>query len=141
MFELLAVEDNPADIVLIQEHFAEPERKVRVHFATDGNEAMDFLRRVGKFADAPRPDLILLDLNLPKKDGREVLKETKKDDALSSIPVVVLTTSSSQSDVRSCYESHANCYFSKPLDLNAFNSLMEMIEDCWLRSACMPRKN
>ena len=106
---------------------------------TDGAKALDFLRRQGQYADAPRPDLILLDLNLPKKDGREVLVEIKNDDSLKLIPVVILTTSASEEDIFKAYAHHANCYITKPVDLDQFIRVVETIENFWLTIVKLPR--
>jgi CheY-like chemotaxis protein len=110
----------------------------RIHTVEDGVEALDFLHRRPPYADAPRPDLILLDLNLPRKDGREVLAEIKADPALRTIPVVVLTTSRARDDVLRSYDLHANCFISKPMDLNEFNAVVKSIEDFWLTVARLP---
>jgi CheY-like chemotaxis protein len=111
---------------------------IRLHVASDGVEAMDFLNRTGTLGDAPRPDLILLDLNLPKMDGREVLAHIKEDDGLKSIPTVVLTTSEAQADIDKSYKLHANCYMSKPVQLEAFESLVKSINDFWLTKVKLP---
>src|SRR5438874_12852403 len=118
--EILLVEDNPADVRLTREALKEGKVYNNLHWAKDGVEALEFLRREGKHAKAPRPDIILLDLNLPKKDGREVLSEIKSDDQLKHIPVVILTTSKAEEDVLRSYELHANCYVTKPVDLDKF---------------------
>jgi two-component system, chemotaxis family, response regulator Rcp1 len=118
--ELLLVEDNEPDVRLTMEALREAKVKNRLSVVEDGVEALEFLRRQGPYADAPRPDLILLDLNLPRKDGRAVLKEIKADDSLRRIPVVVLTTSKSEEDVMRVYDLHANCYITKPVDFNRF---------------------
>jgi two-component system, chemotaxis family, response regulator Rcp1 len=136
--EILMVEDSPGDVRLTVE--ALKEAKVLNNFSVveDGVEAMDFLRRQGKHADAPRPDLILLDLNLPKKDGREVLAEVKADDALKAIPVVVLTTSQAEQDIVRSYELHANCYITKPVDLDQFMTVVRSVESFWLTVVQLP---
>jgi chemotaxis family two-component system response regulator Rcp1 len=113
----------------------------RLSVATDGVEAMDFLRRQGKYADSPRPDLILLDLNLPRKDGREVLAEIKADPALRRIPIVVLTTSRAEIDVIQAYDLHANCYITKPVDFKQFVHVVQSIEDFWLTVVKLPKSN
>ena len=118
--EILLVEDNPADVRLTQEALKEGKVFNNLHWAKDGVEAMDFLRRHGKYSSVPRPDIILLDLNLPKKDGREVLQDIKNDAELKRIPVVVLTTSKAEEDVLRTYNLHANCYVTKPVDLEKF---------------------
>jgi CheY-like chemotaxis protein len=133
--QVLLVEDSPGDVRLTQEAFREANPAVALHVASDGVEAMAFLRREGTHANAPRPDLILLDLNLPKMDGREVLDHIKEDASLKTIPTVILTTSDAEADiVRSC-ELEANCYLSKPVQLDAFDNLVKSINDFWLTKA------
>jgi CheY-like chemotaxis protein len=136
--EILLVEDNPGDVRLTRE--ALKEAKVINHLTVlkDGVEALAFLRRQGSYADAARPHLILLDLNLPKKDGREVLAEIKADDKLKRIPVVVLTTSQDEQDVLKSYHLHANCYVTKPVDLEQFMTVVKSIEDFWLGIVVLP---
>jgi two-component system, chemotaxis family, response regulator Rcp1 len=136
--EILLVEDNPGDVRLTIE--ALKEGKVRNHLsvARDGVEALAFLRREGPHANAARPDLILLDLNLPKKDGREVLAEIKEDSRLRRIPVVVLTTSKAEEDILRTYDLHANCYITKPVDLEQFFSVVRSIDDFWLSVVRLP---
>jgi CheY-like chemotaxis protein len=136
--EILLVEDNPADVRLTREAFKEGRINNRLAVAKDGVEALDYLQRRGPFAGAPRPDMILLDLNLPKKDGRQVLAEIKVDAQLCGIPVVVLSTSQSEEDVRSSYDLHANCYISKPVDLDHFIRVVHSIEKFWLEVAQLP---
>ena len=136
--DILLVEDSPGDVRLTQEVFKDAKIANRLHVATDGVEALAFLRRQAPFEDAPRPDLILLDLNLPKMDGREVLEEIKQDSALQRIPVVVLTTSSAERDVLKCYDNHANCYITKPIDLDQFINVVRSIEDFWLAIVKLP---
>ena len=136
--EILLVEDNPADVRLTQEALREGKVKNSLNVARDGTEALAFLRRQGPHASAPRPDLILLDLNLPKKDGREVLAEIKSDDELKTIPVVVLTTSSAELDILKSYSLHANCYITKPVDLEQFVSVVKAIDDFWLTVVRLP---
>jgi two-component system, chemotaxis family, response regulator Rcp1 len=136
--EVLLVEDSPGDVRLTREALKDAKVQISLHVAADGIEAMAFLQRVGKYVDAPRPDLILLDLNLPRKDGREVLKEIKESAALRSIPVVILTTSSSEADVTQSYELHANCYISKPVDLEGFLKVVQSIDDFWLSVVRLP---
>jgi chemotaxis family two-component system response regulator Rcp1 len=138
--QVLLVEDNPADVRLTQEAFRDAKMHLDLHVAMDGMEAMEFLLRQGGFSDSPRPDLILLDLNLPRKDGREVLAEVKSSDALKSIPVVVLTTSASDADIERSYLLHANCYISKPVDLDGFLSVVQSIDDFWLTVVRLPPK-
>jgi two-component system, chemotaxis family, response regulator Rcp1 len=129
--EILLVEDNPGDVRLTLEAFKEG--KIRNHLSVvgDGVEALTFLHRGGSYANAPRPDLILLDLNLPKKDGREVLAEIKVEEDLKQIPVVVLTTSNAEKDILGTYDLHANCYITKPVDLEQFITVVKFIEDFW----------
>jgi CheY-like chemotaxis protein len=138
--EILLVEDNPGDIRLTIEALKEGKVTNNLQIAKDGEEAMDLLRKKGKFADARRPDLILLDLNLPKKDGREVLEEIKSDDELKSIPVVVLTMSKAEEDILKTYRHHANCYITKPLDMNQFMMVMKQTESFWLTVVKLPPK-
>jgi CheY-like chemotaxis protein len=142
--EILLVEDNPGDVRLTQEALNDGKVRNNMHVAEDGVEAVAFLRREGKYADAPRPDLILLDLNLPKKDGREVLAEIKTDEDLKRIPVVVLTTSKAEQDIFRAYDQHANCYITKPVDLDQFITIVKGIEDFWFTIVKLPsdgRKN
>jgi two-component system, chemotaxis family, response regulator Rcp1 len=136
--EILLVEDNPADVRLTQEALKEGKVRNNLHIARDGIEAIEFLRRIGKFANATRPDLILLDLNLPRKDGREVLADIKADPELKSIPVVVLTTSSAEADIFKIYKLHANCYITKPVDLDQFVKVVKSIDDFWLTVVRLP---
>lgn len=137
--EVLLVEDSPGDVRLTQEAFREANPSVHLHVAPDGAEAMAFLRHEGAHADAPRPDLILLDLNLPKMDGREVLAQIKEDDALKTIPTVILTTSDAEADVVKSYQLQANCYLSKPVQFGAFENLVKSINDFWLTKAKLPQ--
>lgn len=132
--EILLVEDNPADVRLTQEALREGKVKNNLSVARDGEEALAFLRREGQ----ARPDLILLDLNLPRRDGREVLKEIKADPELRRIPVVVLTTSSAEVDILKSYELHANCYITKPVDLDQFITVVKSIDDFWLTIVKLP---
>ncbi|HTF13093.1 MAG TPA: response regulator [Burkholderiales bacterium] len=138
--EVLLVEDSPGDVRLTREAFRDANRSIHLHVASDGVEAMAFLRREGVHVRAPRPDLILLDLNLPKMDGREVLAHIKDDDSLRTIPTVILTTSEAEADVVTSYQLHANCYLSKPVQLDAFESLVKSINDFWLTRAKLPRQ-
>lgn len=138
--EILLVEDNPGDVRLTIEALKEGKVRNRLSVARDGVEALAFLRRQGAYADAARPDLILLDLNLPRKDGREVLAEIKVDLALRRIPVVVLTTSKAEEDVLRTYDLHANCYIAKPVDLEQFISVVRSIDDFWLSVVRLPPK-
>lgn len=137
--EILLVEDNPGDIRLTVEGLKEAKVINKLNVAYDGEEAMAFLRREGKFKNASRPDLILLDLNMPKKDGREVLAEIKEDPDLRRIPVVILTTSNSNEDIQKTYYLHANCYITKPVDLNQFVKVVKSIEDFWLSIVKLPK--
>lgn len=136
--EILLVEDNPGDVRLTVEAFKEGKVRNRLHVVEDGLAALAFLLRTGTHADAPRPDLILLDLNLPGKDGREVLAEIKADPALRRIPVVVLTTSQAEQDILTCYNVNANCYIHKPVSLDAFLRVVRSIEDFWLTVVKLP---
>lgn len=136
--EILLVEDNPGDVRLTREALKEGKVYSNLHTVKDGVEAMEFLRRQGKYKDAPRPDIILLDLNLPKKDGREVLEEIKTDDQLKRIPVVVLTTSKAEEDVLKTYNLHANCYVTKPVDLEKFMVVVKSIDVFWLTVVTLP---
>ena len=136
--EILLVEDNPGDVRLTKEALKEGKVYSNLHWAKDGVEALEFLRRQGKFADVPRPDIILLDLNLPKKDGREVLSEIKNDDDLKRIPVVILTTSKAEEDVLRSYQLHANCYVTKPVDLEKFIVVVQSIDKFWLTVVTLP---
>jgi two-component system, chemotaxis family, response regulator Rcp1 len=138
LLEILLVEDNPGDVRLTQEAMKEGKVLNRLNVASDGVEALDFLRQNGKYANAPRPDLILLDLNLPRKDGRQVLAEIKEDPALRRIPVVILTTSEAEQDVLKTYELHANCYLTKPVDLGQFLQVVRLIADFWLSLVKLP---
>ena len=137
---VLLVEDSPGDVRLTQEAFRDANPSVQLHVANDGVEAMSFLRRDGINGDAPRPDLILLDLNLPRMDGREVLAQIKDDPALKTIPTVILTTSVAETDISSSYALQANCYFSKPVQLDEFESMVRSINDFWLTRARLPRQ-
>lgn len=138
--EILLVEDNPGDVRLTIEALREGKVLNRLTVARDGEEAMAALRRQGRFANARRPDIILLDLNLPKKDGREVLEEIKKDPNLMVIPIVILTTSQDEQDVLKSYKLHANCYITKPVDLPQFLAVVKAIEDFWFTVVVLPKK-
>jgi chemotaxis family two-component system response regulator Rcp1 len=137
--EVLLVEDSPGDVRLTQEAFHAANIAVHLSVATDGVEAMAFLRREGIYKDAPRPDLTLLDLNMPRMDGREVLAQIKKDDKLKTIPIAILTTSESETDIAKSYQLHANCYLCKPVQLSAFENLVKSINDFWLTKAKLPQ--
>ena len=136
--EILMVEDNPGDVRLTQEALKEGRLWNHLSVARDGMEAMQYLRRLGPFAKTSPPDLILLDLNLPKKDGREVLAEIKADERLKLIPVVVLTTSRAEEDILRSYKLHANCYITKPVDFQQFASVVRSIEDFWFTVVKLP---
>lgn len=136
--DILLVEDNPSDVYLTEVALQEAAIESRLHVTEDGETAMAFLRREARFAEAPRPEIVLLDLNLPGKDGRQVLAEIKSDEALRSIPVIVLTTSTAPSDVARCYDLHANCYITKPVDFDQFESVVRTIENFWLRFVTLP---
>src|SRR5580698_7925822 len=138
--EVLLVEDSPGDVRLTQEAFHEANENVQLHVAYDGVEAMAFLRKQGKYANAPRPDLVLLDLNLPRMDGREVLLRIKEDDNLKAIPTAILTTSVAEADVAISYRRQANCYLSKPVQLEEFENLVKSINDFWLKKVELPSK-
>ncbi len=137
--EVLLVEDDPGDVVLIQEAFEDNKVRNRLHCVSDGVDALRFLRRQDEFADAPRPDLILLDLNLPRKDGREVLAEVKTDEQLQQIPVVVLTTSKLEEDVLRSYKLHANAYVTKPVDFDRFIEVVRQIDEFFVTVVKLPR--
>ena len=136
--EILLVEDNPGDERLTREALKEGKVYNNFHWVKDGVEAMEFLRRQGRYKDAPRPDIVLLDLNLPKKDGREVLAVIKTDSDLKHIPVVVLTTSKAEEDVLKSYALHANCYVTKPVDLEKFIQVVQSIDRFWLTVVTLP---
>lgn len=136
--EFLLAEDNPGDVRLTREALRESKISNNLNVVPDGVEAMAFLRREGQYADAPRPDVILLDLNLPKKDGREVLAEVKVDPNLRLIPVVIITSSEAEQDVLKTYELHANCYVTKPVDLEQFIKVIQSIETFWLTIVTLP---
>jgi len=136
--EILLVEDNQADVRLTVEALKESKVRNRLWVVEDGVDALDFLHQRGRHADAPRPDMILLDLNLPRKDGRQVLEEIKADPSLRKIPVVVLTTSSSGEDVLRAYDLHANCYITKPVDFERFMQVVRSIEGFWLTVVKLP---
>jgi chemotaxis family two-component system response regulator Rcp1 len=138
LLDILLVEDNPGDVRLTQEALKENKLHNSLHVARTGMEAMAFLRREGEYVDAPRPGLILLDLNLPKKDGREVLAEIKNDENLKRIPVVVLTTSKAEEDILKTYDLHANCYITKPVDLDRFIKVVQSIKDFWFAIVELP---
>jgi two-component system, chemotaxis family, response regulator Rcp1 len=136
--EILLVEDNPGDERLTREALKEGKVYSNLHWVKDGVEAMEFLRRQGRYHDVPRPDIILLDLNLPKKDGREVLQDIKNDSDLKRIPVVVLTTSKAEEDVLRTYNLHANCYVTKPVDLDRFIHVVRSVVEFWFGIVKLP---
>ena len=136
--DILLVEDNPSDVRLTQEAMRESKMQNRLNVVGDGEEALRYLRREGEYAEASKPDLILLDLNLPKKDGREVLQEIKAIEDLRRIPVVVLTTSKAEEDICRTYDLHANCFITKPMDLDKFIQVVRQIEDFWLTIVSLP---
>ena len=136
---VLLVEDSPGDVRLTLEAFAAANTSVSVHVVVDGTEAIAFLRREGAHARAPRPDLILLDLNMPKMDGRQVLAEIKNDNSLKLIPTVILTTSDSEMDILKCFALQANSYLCKPVDLDAFDALVKSVNDFWMAKSRLPQ--
>jgi CheY-like chemotaxis protein len=136
--EILLVEDSPADVLIAREALSEAKLMNTIHVAEDGVEAMDFLHQRGKFASAPRPDLILLDLNLPRKNGREVLAEIKADENIKHIPVVVLTTSRDEEDILKSYNLHANCYVVKPVEFESFVKAVQSIQHFWFSIVTLP---
>ena len=138
--EVLLVEDSPGDVRLMREAFREAGTAINLHVVTDGVEAMTFLRQQGAHAASPRPDIILLDLNLPRMDGREVLSQIKEDDGLKTIPTVILTASDAEADIVRSYEVHANCYLNKPVQLNEFDALVKSIRDFWLTKSRLPHR-
>src|ERR1700685_2470257 len=138
--EVLLVEDSAGDVRLTREAFKDAKVHINLHVVSDGAEAMTFLERGGRHADAPRPDLILLDLNLPKKDGREVLAKIRESPTLKTIPVVILTTSASEADILRSYRLHANCYITKPVGLDGFLKVVKSIDNFWLSVVKLPRE-
>jgi len=138
--EILLVEDNEDDVVLTRESLKEAKIKNKLNVVYDGVEAMEYLEKKGKYKDSIRPDLILLDLNLPKKDGREVLEEIKRNDELKVIPVAILTTSEAEEDVLRTYKLHANCYINKPVDFNQFVRVVKSVEEFWFNIVKLPPK-
>ena len=139
VIDVLLVEDDPGDELITREAFEHNKIKNTLHVAHDGEEGLDFIYRRGAFEAAPRPDLILLDLNLPKKSGREVLGEIKTDDDLKRIPVIVMTTSKAAQDIHRVYELNANCYITKPVELDEFLNVVRSIEDFWLTTVTLPQ--
>lgn len=138
--EILLVEDNPGDVRLVVETLIKGDFRPNLHLTRDGVEALEFLRHKGKFENSPRPDLILLDLNLPKKNGAEVLAEIKIDENLRRIPVIVLTASKAQDDIMTAYNLYANCYLVKPIDLDQFYMVVDAIRDFWLTRATLAER-
>lgn len=139
IIEILLIEDNPGDARLIQEALKDGKVNNNLHIVYDGEEATDFLFKKNKYRNAPRPDLIILDLNLPKKNGQEVLAEIKTDEDLKTIPVVILTISKAEEDIIKTYKLHANCFITKPIDLNKFIEAVKSIEDFWLTLVKLPK--
>jgi chemotaxis family two-component system response regulator Rcp1 len=138
---ILLVEDNPADIRLTQEVFKGGTIHHTLNIVMDGEEAMKYLKKEGKYAGAETPDLVILDLNIPKKDGKMVLKEIKTDNHLKSIPVIILTTSNDEKDIASSYANHVNCYILKSIDLKAYIKIIKLVEDFWLTTVQLPKKH
>ena len=138
--EVLLVEDSPGDVRLTQEAFRETNGSIRLHVAVDGVEAMAFLRQEGRHGNAPRPDFILLDLNIPRMDGREVLANIKQDSRLKMIPTIILTTSEAEADIVKSYELQANCYLNKPVQLEEFEAVVKSINDFWLTKVRLPQQ-
>lgn len=138
--QILIVEDNPADARLVREVMRDSKVLNEIHWVPDGVEALAFLRGQGKYADAPRPNLIFLDLNMPRKDGREVLAEVKADEQLKRIPIVVMTSSQAEEDVARAYDQHANCYVRKPIDFDQFHSVVKTLENFWFATVELPRQ-
>ncbi len=140
LVQLLLVEDDPGDVMLIQEAFADHNLEQAIDHVTDGEAALQYLRREGRYANAPRPDLVLLDLNLPRVDGREVLAQVKSDESLRNIPIVVLTTSEAEEDVLRSYHLHANAYVTKPVDFDKFLNVVRKIDDFFVGVAKLPTR-
>jgi CheY-like chemotaxis protein len=138
--QVLLVEDSPGDVRLTREAFREANESIHLHVASDGLEAMAFLKREGIYANAERPDFILLDLNLPKMDGREVLATIKNDESLKTIPTIILTTSDADADIQRSYQLQANCYLTKPVQLDNFEAVVKSINDFWLTTATLPQR-
>lgn len=141
IFDILVVEDNPGDARLTREVLSDSGVQSCLYVVNDGVEAMEFLRHKGKFRDVPMPDLIIMDLNLPRKDGREVLAEIKSDDYLQHIPIVIMTISQAEEDILKSYKLHANCFITKPIDLNQFIKVIKSIEEFWFSIVKLPPKN
>jgi CheY-like chemotaxis protein len=139
--EILLVEDNPADVILMEEILDDAGIVINLNTATDGEEAMAYLRREGVYAEEPFPDMVILDLNIPRKHGLEVLREIKEDEKLKHIPVIILTTSKAESDIRKSYRMHANCYIVKPVGPEDFIRMMKSLETFWCHTASFPRSS
>jgi chemotaxis family two-component system response regulator Rcp1 len=137
---VLVAEDNPTDVMIMREALASAKVRIELHVVSDGVQALEFLRRMGAHAQAPRPDLILLDLNMPRKNGHEVLAELKADESLRRIPVVMLTTSQAEEDVARAYANHVNCYIRKPVDFERFAEVVRSIEDFWFTVVTLPQE-
>ena len=140
IIDILLVEDNPGDAKLVQKAFQLGRLANRIFHAKDGEEALDFLYKRGKFEDAPRPDIILLDLNMPGIDGRQVLAQIKSDSALLTIPVIVMTTSSAEQDILESYKLHVNCYVTKPVQMQDFLNVIRTIDEFWIGVVCLPNR-
>jgi CheY-like chemotaxis protein len=138
--EVLLVEDSPGDVRLTQESFREANSRIHLHVASDGVEAMAFLKQEGEFVHAPRPDFILLDLNIPRMDGREVLARIKNDEDLKTIPTIILTTSNAEADIARSYQLQANCYLTKPVQLEEFEAQVKSINDFWVARVRLPQQ-
>lgn len=139
--EILMAEDSPGDVLLTRKALENSKLKINLHAVSDGVEAIQFLRREGEYGDVPTPDIVFLDLNMPRKDGREVLTEIKTDPLLRHIPVVILTTSDSEQDIERSYELNANCYITKPVDMDQFVKVVSSIEDFWFTIVKLPTNN
>jgi CheY-like chemotaxis protein len=137
--QVLLVEDNPGDVRLIREALKKSRFKLNISVARDGEQALAFMRRQGAYADSPRPEFVLLDLNMPKKDGRAVLAEMKNDPSLRKIPVVIFTSSEAENDINMSYSLHANAYVSKPIEIDHFETVLRSVEEFWMRVAKLPR--
>jgi two-component system, chemotaxis family, response regulator Rcp1 len=138
--QILIVEDNPADARLVREVMRDSKMLNEIHWVPDGVEAMAFLRRQGKYSDSPRPNIMFLDLNMPRKDGREVLREVKSDSELRRIPIVVMTSSQAEEDIARAYDQHANCYVRKPIDFKQFHEVVKSLENFWFTTVELPSR-
>lgn len=142
IIELLLAEDNEDEIILFSEALSDSKiRNVKLNFVRNGEEAIRYIRQMDPYEERPVPDLLILDLNMPKKNGYEVLAEIKSDEKLKALPVIILTTSQNRDDILKCYKNHANCYISKPTDFHTFKDIIRMIEEFWVRIARLPKKN